>query len=54
MTIKNSSYVFNLDKQIENNGKAIKNDQMQELDFVESTDQLDSLENFVNTGMNLT
>ena len=27
---------------------------MQELDFVESTDQLDSLENFVNTGMNLT
>ena len=29
-------------------------DQMQELDFVESTDQLNSLENFVNTGINFT
>ena len=43
VTVKNSSYVFDLDKHAEN--------EIKEIEFVESTDQLHDLDNFVNTGM---
>ena len=46
MTVKNSSYVFDLDKSEEG--------ELKEIEFVESTDQLYDLDNFVNTGMCLT
>ena len=46
VTVRNSSYVFDLDKHTANQNK--------EIEFVESTDQLHDLDNFVNTGMCLT